>query len=48
MKDKKDYRLKLYRTSLLYLKSLVRMGLNGLIIQTIKMQLFRLYEKETK
>jgi hypothetical protein len=40
---------RLYKADPLYLKSnLVRMGLSGLIIQTIKMQLFRLYEKETK
>jgi hypothetical protein len=38
---------RLYKADPLYLKSnLVRMGLSGLIIQT--MQLFRLYEKETK
>jgi hypothetical protein len=32
----------------LFEKQFSRMGLSGLIIQTIKMQLFRLYEKETK
>jgi hypothetical protein len=36
------------RRPALFESNLVRMGLSGLIIQTIKMQLFRLYEKETK